>query len=268
MPVSNSPLRYPGGKTAFTPFIAKVIEHNARDRYRYAETFAEPYAGGAGAGLRLLFEGRTARLLLNDIDPRVHAFWLAVTNENERFCKRIAEVPLLISEWKRQQEIVANPEEHDVFTLGFATFFLNRTNYCGVLYARPIGGLAQTGKYLMDARFNRKNLVKRVLRVGGFADRISVANLPAPDFVRSLDEKCFIYLDPPYNGKRLYMKLDGQDEEMSRTLREVENPWLMTHGETNAYAWASHSEFVMPYSFMADRKKGKENIYYGNLELP
>ena len=42
-----SPLRYPGGKAPFAPFIAKVMEKNGLIGGHYLE----PYAGGAGVAL-------------------------------------------------------------------------------------------------------------------------------------------------------------------------------------------------------------------------
>lgn len=42
-----SPLRYPGGKAPFAPFIAKIMETNGVTGGHYLE----PYAGGAGVAL-------------------------------------------------------------------------------------------------------------------------------------------------------------------------------------------------------------------------
>ncbi len=48
-----SPLRYPGGKAPFAPFIAAVMRQNGLIGGHYLE----PYAGGAGVALELLFHG-------------------------------------------------------------------------------------------------------------------------------------------------------------------------------------------------------------------
>ena len=66
-----SPLRYPGGKAALAGFFADIIDTLEVDHARYIE----PYAGGAGAGIALLREGVVEELVINDIDPAVHAFW-------------------------------------------------------------------------------------------------------------------------------------------------------------------------------------------------
>ena len=44
-----SPLRYPGGKTKLYSFVKELIKVNQ------CKTYIEPYAGGAGVALKLLF---------------------------------------------------------------------------------------------------------------------------------------------------------------------------------------------------------------------
>ena len=68
--ISKSPLRYPGGKTRFTPFIWSAIQHSGA---MHAE-FAEPFCGGAGVSLALLELGHVQRIALNDIDPLIANF--------------------------------------------------------------------------------------------------------------------------------------------------------------------------------------------------
>lgn len=46
-----SPLRYPGGKSKIAPLIEKIIIRNNLEGC----TFVEPFAGGAGVALDLLF---------------------------------------------------------------------------------------------------------------------------------------------------------------------------------------------------------------------
>lgn len=53
-----SPLRYPGGKAPFAPFIATVMEKNRIAGGHYLE----PYAGGAGVALDLLFHGHASHI--------------------------------------------------------------------------------------------------------------------------------------------------------------------------------------------------------------
>ena len=60
MSVAHSPLRYPGGKQILARVLAHLIQINGRE----GGIYAEPYAGGAGAALSLLFGEHVERLML------------------------------------------------------------------------------------------------------------------------------------------------------------------------------------------------------------
>ena len=232
----HSPLRYPGGKASLANFLAQTIEANSLVGCSYFE----PFAGGAGAALRLLQKKAVAEVHLNDLDPCITAFWRAVLDEPERFAQTINSVPLSIDEWKNQQNIYKQGIDSEPFALGFATFYLNRCNRSGILKgAGPIGGYAQTGKWKMDVRFNRENLINRVLRVAELRDRIYVYNLDALRFLEDLskgrnEREPFVYLDPPYysKGNRLYMNFYTEEDhrKLASYLKQQKNlKWVTSY---------------------------------------
>lgn len=227
-----SPLRYPGGKAALAGFFADIIATLGIEGARYIE----PYAGGVGAGIALLREGIVQHLVVNDIDPAVHAFWKSVVANNADFVELVASTPLTIGEWQRQREIYRSRDESDVLRLGFAFFFLNRTNRSGILNAGVIGGQRQEGKYKIDARFNRHTLVERLTAIGDLADRITVSDFDGRTVIQrySHDSRSFMYIDPPYvqAGSQLYLNaFDGRDHKaLSAIVNSVEKAhWLMTY---------------------------------------
>jgi len=114
-----TPLRYPGGKGRLGPWLAGLLEHNGLSGGWYIE----PYAGGAGAALYLLTEGHVERIVINDADPVVHAFWWAVVNDNESLVQMINNTPVTIDEWYRQREVISSHANHDPTEVAFATFF-------------------------------------------------------------------------------------------------------------------------------------------------
>ncbi len=205
-----SPLRYPGGKAALTPFLAGILRAN-----RLLDgVYVEPYAGGAGAALGLLIGEHVDRIVINDADRRVHAFWWAILNRTARFLKLLATTPVTIAEWRRQRQIYARPARHSQLRVGFATFFLNRCNRSGILVnAGPIGGYQQAGHWKLDARYDRTKLAARIERVARYRERIELFNRDAVDLLRSIigrrkgASKTLVYLDPPYfrKGALLYL---------------------------------------------------------------
>ena len=228
---ARSPLRYPGGKSALAGLFADILLGlDVRN-----PVYVEPYAGGAGAGVALLREGLISKLVINDIDPAVHAFWRAATECNAELVERVRTVPLRVEEWLHQRDVYRSGKG-DTLELGFAFFYLNRTNRSGVLNAGVIGGQDQQGDYKIDARFNRDTLADRLLVIGEHADQIEVTDLDGRSVIRNYgsDPSAFLYIDPPYvqAGSQLYLNsFDVRDHEaLAAIVNRIDSAhWLMTY---------------------------------------
>lgn len=227
-----SPLRYPGGKAKLGPYFARLLANQSTT----IRTYAEPYAGGAGAGLYLLAEGYVDRLLINDLNPGIAAFWRSMINFAEEFIERIEAEDVSLASWHLHRETYLNPTEASDLDLGFATFFLNRCNRSGILTARPIGGLEQTGRWKIDARFNRADLSTRIRRIHRLANQISVTEKHALDFLSTVSRRTnpvLFYADPPYlvKGEELYMSSHswGDHERLAKVLLKASHPWVLTY---------------------------------------
>jgi len=227
-----SPLRYPGGKARLATYIAELISAQ-RPRPRI---YAEPFAGGAGAGLHLLVNGVVEAIKINDFDPGVAAFWRCVFNDTEAFVNMIEACDITPPAWQRHRKTYGNPDGQDDLTLGFATFFLNRTNRSGILTARPIGGLEQTGAWKIDARFDRRALADRIRYISDFRHRVTVTQRDARDFLTSLEpagRDHLVYVDPPYitQGDALYLdRLSYTDHQsIADQLIASRLRWFMTY---------------------------------------
>lgn len=227
-----SPLRYPGGKAALAGFFGEVIGRLGLD----PATYVEPYAGGAGAGIALLRQDTVQHLVINDVDPAVYCFWLSVTAHAEQFAARIIDTPLEVAEWRCQKEIYRAADESDPFALGFAFFYLNRTNRSGILNAGPIGGMNQTGNYKIDARFNRDQLAERVAAIGALASRITVLSLDGIAVTQRYvaDASAFVYVDPPYvdMGGSLYLNAFSHRDHADLAAKldgEPDGNWVVTY---------------------------------------
>ena len=78
-------------------------------------------------------------------------------------------------------------------------------NRSGIIKGGVIGGIEQSGKWKLDVRFNKNNLIKKIQRIAANKDKIHVFNMDVIEFlqkeVSKLDiSNTFIYLDPPYAG--------------------------------------------------------------------
>lgn len=256
--------------------LARLISSNGVE----GGIYAEPYAGGAGAALALLFSESVNKLLLNDADPCIFAMWDSVLNRTEDFIRLIVDTPLSVDEWRRQKSIYRAPQDHDLLELGFATFYLNRTNRSGIISnAGPIGGLDQSGPWKINARYNLVELPKRIERIALYRKRISFKNLDATDFIDEIRavRNLFVYLDPPYfaKGKELY--LNHYAHEDHRCLASFMKNcgdfcWVMSYDRAadieRLYRPFRQVSFALSYSASV-RREGREVLILGKgLKFP
>lgn len=260
----NTPFRYPGGKA----FLADLLEERI-GVHTGIDTYAEPFAGGAGAAIELLARGVVDRLHLNDFDRRVHAAWWAMLQRTDDFIARIEATTVDLQTWHACRTIVVdNKDDIDPFELGFATYFLNRTNHSGVIVgAGPIGGYNQTGKWLMDVRWYRETMIKRIRWLGDRRDQIRVTNLDGLSFLRGYvaeeARRTFFFIDPPYvmAGAKLYMNAmsDLKHRDLAGFLTGKEAPphWLVTYDDCQlinaAYSAAKIDKLEVRYSLHKKR---------------
>jgi DNA adenine methylase len=272
-----SPLRYPGGKGKLTDFMKLVFRENLLcDGY-----YVEPYAGGASVALGLLLNEYVAKIVINDLDRSLYAFWYAVINKSEELCDLIEKVKLDVPTWQQQREVQRNKLTRPLLELGFSTFYLNRTNRSGILNGGIIGGLKQTGEWKIDARFNKKELINRIRRIAAYKNRIEVYNLDACDLLQKISsrmpKKALFYLDPPYflKGRALYVNYYKPQDHASvadMITGFKKHRWIVSYDYTpevvKLYRGFRRNRYSINYS-AAKYSKGKEvMIFSDNLFIP
>lgn len=270
----KSPLRYPGGKASLSNFLGDVAKMNKLDGGVYFEL----YAGGAGAALNLLYEGIFNRIHINDFDYRIYSMWDSILSNFDDFIKLIIDTPVNLAEWFRQKQIYDLGKSSSKIELGFATFFLNRTNRSGIIYkAGPIGGLKQDGNYLIDVRFNKKDLIKRIEKIVLSRDKITLTNLDAICILKNLesyklqDEKLLVYLDPPYykKGKELYLNNYSHNDhlELASVIKSLEKNinWIISYDNVqeirSMFESFRLSSFDLSYT-LQNKKVGNELLVF------
>src|SRR5690606_25594138 len=120
--------------------------------------------------------------------------------------------------------------------LGFAAFFLNRTNRSGIIKgAGVIGGVNQTGNYTIDCRFNKEGLVKRIRRIAKYRSQIALHNIDAVSFMDPatalIPSDAFLCIDPPYfnKGSSLYTSFYSPDDHagVAEAVRNLTQQWIV-----------------------------------------
>lgn len=236
MPVTDTPLRYPGGKSQLAPLVIDILRKND---LIYGE-YVEPFAGGAGIAMTLLLNSYVSKVYLNDIDPAIYAFWHSVLHDTETLCAKVLNSPVTMAEWHRQRAVFLDPTCPDILAKGFATLFLNRTNRSGILRGGVIGGLNQDGAYKLDCRFNRADLVRKIRRIAQHAEMIELHCMDAAEFVTTVvpqtSENALVNLDPPYysKGPELYTSFYRHDDHvaLASAVAGIDRHWMVTYDDT------------------------------------
>jgi DNA adenine methylase len=258
-------LRYPGGKASLTNLLARIRRLNGLG----ARVLAEPFAGGAGASLTLLYLEEAHGICINDSDPAIYDFWWALINDPVAFSARLSGAVIEMPEWRRQRDVYRSGGRVSRLDRGFSAFYLNRCNRSGIIMnGGPIGGVEQQGKWKLGARFNKDDLSRRCAKVSEYADRICVTGLDGIDFIRSVDpvQTCF-FIDPPYFGKGGTLYLNAVDGDYHADLADLlksmsDAAWVLTYDDCpeirHMYeGWAAIRPFALRYA-AAERRDGRE----------
>lgn len=272
-----TPLRYPGGKTIMTPLFIDILSINNMSGC----TYAEPYAGGAGAAINLLLENHVNRIMINDANIAIYSFWKFLKEDNERFVDDVLTCTVDLNTWRKMKNIFLS-SKYPSYELAFATFFLSRTNRSGILNAGPIGGSSEMAQekatYKIDCRFNKNDLANRIKEIGNRKNDIFVSNKDALKFLKDLRKsKYFIYLDPPYfeKGEYLYMSYYKVKDhrELSEYLKNTTKfSWVLSYDDNDEIKkmYSTFDLYHFPLRYTAQNvKTGWELLCHSsNLRMP
>jgi len=268
-----TPLRYPGGKARFAPFIAETMKASGLHGGHYLE----PYAGGAGVALELLFHGHASHVHINDLDPALNAFWVCATRQPEDLLRLLHDTPPTIEEWLRWRDVLRETISATLVERGFATLFLNRTNRSGILKGGVIGGLDQRGPYKLDARLDKKALAARIERIAQHAGNITVHCEDAHALLSRchefLPKNSLVYLDPPYyiKGRGLYRNFYKHEDHLAIAKllqsRHFQRPWVVSYDNADEICEMYSMSDGMSYSLHYTAQKrylGSEVMFFSS----
>ena len=272
-----SPLRYPGGKGKLATFMEYMIGQLGHQ----GGTYIEPFAGGAGIAIELLLRNVVSKIVINDYDKGIWSFWKAILTETNRFIEELRNIPLTMEEWDRQHDICLTQNYKYSFELGFATFYMNRTNRSGIIKGGVIGGGAQLGTWKMDARFNREELIDRIESIAKRKKDIKLYNKDINSFITRYvplyAENALVYLDPPYfkKGSQLYMNFLRLEDHVriETAIKEYINcDWIITYDDApeirDIYKDYFISLYDLNYSVSSKCKASELIIFKKGIPIP
>jgi len=277
MKLFYSPLRYPGGKNKLAKFVALLCKENNINGH-----YIEPYAGGASVALYLLLNAYVKEITINDYDRAIYAFWYSILNDTDKFCEKLKNIDITVDSWKIFKGLHSNKEKENLFDLGFAVFFLNRTNRSGIIDAGIMGGIDQKGEYKIDCRFNKEDLIKRIRNIAAHKNNIHLYNLDALDLINriqkeNIDQNTIFYFDPPYylKGPSLYMNhyKESDHKKVSKGIQKIHNArWIVSYDNApeikKLYAGVRKKEYLLYYTAYKKREGMEILLFSDNLFIP
>ena len=273
MKKTYTPLRYPGGKSKLAKQFEVICKSNNINMY------IEPYAGGFGIGLYLLLNNVVKNVIINDIDPLIHSFWYSILKHKNEFIDLIRNTDITIDNWYKYKEVITNYNNYDKLTVGFATFFMNRTNRSGIIKAGVIGGKSQNGNYKLDARFKKDELIEKIERISKYKKNIKLYNKDALKLIscikNKLDSHSLIYFDPPYyfNANTLYNNFyEPKDhKKIGKFIQKLDYPWIVTYDDvkeiSDIYSSSQKFSYTLNYSISKYNNKGSELLIHNDIDI-
>ncbi|WP_312948088.1 DNA adenine methylase [Superficieibacter sp.] len=274
-----TPLRYPGGKGKLSYYVKSLLDENSiTDGY-----YVEPYAGGAAIAIDLVMNEYVRNVIINDADPAVYSFWYSVINDTDALCSMIETCSVTMDTWYHQKDIINSSDTKSPLELGFAAFFLNRTNRSGILKAGVIGGKEQLGDWKMDVRFNKADLTSRIRAISNYRNRIKTTNLDAAKLLSNIkdvtsgSDNLLVYLDPPYyvKGQDLYRNYYEHEDHVNvknALCKSGIKNWLVSYDNAEEikkiYEAFRQSEYSLSYTAQSKRVGEEVMIFSDSLIIP
>ena len=196
-------LRYCGGKAKLTKNIVPHIKVQA------GGVFCEPFVGGGSVALavaeremkirkRSYNPGVPLRIVLNDRDPGVAAFWSIVSGENwalyREFVTRVIDADPSVGLFKSLRALQPTSELEQAYKF----FLCNRMCFMPSNGKRPLGGWTQP-KGGIDDRCNMESLIDQMHEArDSLIGRTSVFCGDFSKVIAAAESNWTLYLDPPY----------------------------------------------------------------------
>ncbi len=268
--LSMSLFRYPGGKDRYKKFILPTLF-----RCSGFSIYIDPFVGGGSVALAMAARYPDIKLILNDLDVGVSAFWDLVANAPDSEFKELEDQILKTCPTVALFNEIKESQPTDRFGRAFRALYLNRTSYGG-MGLRPLGGKNQTSVGKIDSRWNAKIKVEELHDARRLlAGRTKVLNADFASVIPlAAGANTLMFLDPQYYqaGNQLYnFKWSDADHVRLRDALTGKSNWVMSYDDhpfiRDLYKVLAYVMSVQ-YSMGKKRKKMSEVLLSTRLEFP
>lgn len=221
----RSPIGYPGGKGRVVKTLVNAMPTD------WVE-FREPFAGGLSLCLYLMQNYPRRRFWVNDLDPFVSSFWVALKSEPERLVNTLnyylAEFPSVqdkfdLSNWAK--------------TLIHETTGVERAALYYIMSKTSFSSMAFAGTSALPRKFNSRG-VQQLETVGQMLKDIDlkVTDFDYTDCLTD-DSSVFTYFDPPYligcyvYGENGIMHRGFDHRRFADAVNPLKSRWMVSYND-------------------------------------
>ncbi|MBK7967100.1 MAG: DNA adenine methylase [Bacteroidetes bacterium] len=199
IPLPTQPLRYIGSKYRMTPFLIEQILKLKKSYF--LDEFREVFVGTGSVSFEMMRKKEFSSFLLNDIDPAITCYFLAIRDYPEQLINRIktsefskifyAESIIIL---KKLQAVPLCANE--IVNIAFRKLFVHRYSFSG------LGVKSTTPVTKGNNRWNDLKLIEAVeiLHARAKNSNLKIENKHYFEFLAEKNDRALIYLDPPYVG--------------------------------------------------------------------
>lgn len=232
-------IKWAGGKTQLLPVILKELQKNINKK-----TYVEPFLGGGALFLYLLEKDSFDRYIINDINSKLINLYLVIRDNIDLLINSLNNLKCTyksLSDEQRKKMYYEiryefNNLDIDINKIELAAYFifLNKTCFNG-LYRENKKGEFNTsiGSYektpdMFDEKLLRKLSLKLNEKNEYGEFKTLILNKSFEELEKYIDEKCFVYMDPPYRpitkgGFNNYDKSGFNDEFQEKLAKHCTN---------------------------------------------
>lgn len=241
-------VKWQGGKRRELPKITPFLDN--------ITTIAEPFCGGAAVSFMTGIQSA-----LNDQNQRLINLYQVIASDDYKrlkddvaYFKTLSKEELGVRYYQARDYI--NSKTVDPYVCAREFLFIRQQCFSGMERYNKSGefnvphGHYNTFSCCLDDEHHE------------YLKHTPLANMNAIDFIKSLDDETFLFLDPPYLDRAGYETQDGGihlHAELSILLHHRVNPWLIVHADHPFYreAYSNFNIKEVPFKY-AQQWKGRE----------
>jgi DNA adenine methylase len=162
----------------------------------------------------------------------------------------------------------------ELVDLALKKLALQRMSFSGLgtMAGGPRGGVAQNGRYKVDARWTPELILDEIdcIHTTFTGMDVRITNLDFADLIRDTTQHSVLYLDPPYYGPGNALYQCGFTEfdhrRLSALLRSTTHDWVLSYDDCaevrSLYNWAEIEPVRVRYSVSTIAKKTCELLIF------